>query len=404
MLGRRGGEGATARLLAVCGAAVLLTACTTTVRGTASPAQTTEAPPTETTTAAPTTSGIEVTPAPESGPGSVLEAHRIASVTALVPETFPDRTEGCGPYGPWVHADELEAAYFAAGTAAPVLDRWGFVAAWGQCSAEPGGGLGTTALVMELSDPDSAAQAAEELTAAQEAEGYDRVPIRGLPVEVLVRDEGSEEWVQVFVPVGRMVAYSFHRAGPGNGAAGVVRLIEAQVELLESFEPTPQADIPNLPADPQGLARYTLVPPGELNAFSGPYDFEGYLRLAIDPIRERELLSANGFAGFYSNQTNEGDRSYAVALYTFPGSAQTNAVYEAFAALETEAYGGTAFDLPAIPAAPCFAFSSGDTFYQRCYVGYGSYLASVDVGGLTAADDVARMNQLLPAQQDLIDG
>jgi hypothetical protein len=257
---------------------------------------------------------------------------------------------------------------------------------------------------MELSDPESAEQAALELTTSQEGEGYERTSVRGIPTDVLVLEEGGEELLQVFVPVGRMVAYAFHRADPGTGAGQIARLMDDQIALLESFEPTPQADVPNLPVDPDGLAGYALVPPGEQTAFSGPYDFEGYLRLAIDPIRERELLTANGFAGFYSQQTSEGDRNYAVALYTFPDSARTNAVYEAFAQLETEAYGGTAFQLPAIPEAPCFSFASGDTFFQRCYVGYGRFLASVDVGGLTAADDVAAMNQLLPAQRDLIDG
>ena len=278
------------------------------------------------------------------------------------------------------------------------------MAAWGQCSAEPDGGLGTSALVLELSDPDSAAQAALELSAAQEDEGYEPTPVRGLPADVLVSDEGSEEWAQVFVPVGRMVAYAFHRAGPGDAAVEAARLMTDQLALLEDFEPTPQSDVPNLPADPQGLARFVLDPPGEPNAFSGPYGLDGYLRLAIDPARERELLTGNGFTGFYSKQTDDGDRSYAVALYVFPSSAQTNAVYEAFADLERETYGGTEFELPAIPAAPCFVFGSGDSFYQRCYVGYGSYLASVDVGGLTSADDMATMNELLPAQRDLIDG
>ncbi len=60
--------------------------------------------------------------------------------------------------------------------------------------------------------------------------------------------------------------------------------------------------------------------------------------------------------------------------------------------------------LPAIPEAPCFVFaSSSESFSQRCYVGYGSYLASVDIQGLTA-DDYAQMNALLPQQRDLIDG
>ena len=48
-------------------------------------------------------------------------------------------------------------------------------------------------------------------------------------------------------------------------------------------------------------------------------------------------------------------------------------------------------------------FDAGDgAFYQRCYVGFRTFLASVDVGGLTAPDDYARMNELLPAQRDLI--
>ena len=57
----------------MCGAAVLLTACTTTVRGVASPPPTTEATATTPSTAAPTTPAIEVTPPPERGQGVVLE-------------------------------------------------------------------------------------------------------------------------------------------------------------------------------------------------------------------------------------------------------------------------------------------------------------------------------------------
>lgn len=83
---------------------------------------------------------------------------------------------------------------------------------------------------------------------------------------------------------------------------------------------------------------------------------------------------------------------------------ETNTVYTAFAELEDAEFGGTPFQLPSIPEAPCFWFESGESYYQRCYVGYGSHLASVDVLGLGAPDDVAAMNRLLPAQRDLIDG
>jgi hypothetical protein len=212
--------------------------------------------------------------------------------------------------------------------------------------------------------------------------------------------------VQVFVPVGRMVAYAFHETGGGQGLAEVDRLMRDQTTLLASFVPTPQAEVAALPVDPHGLQQLTLSPPGELNAFSGPYDLESYLRLAIDPVRERELLLANGFTGMYSKQSANGALTYAVALYAFPTSVQTNAVFNAFAELERSTFGGMPFRLPSIPAAPCFAFvvAADGTAYQRCYVGFGSYLASVDVGGLSSPDDIAEMDRLLPAQRDLIDG
>jgi hypothetical protein len=393
------------RVLATALVGLLLAGCAHTVAGEASPAATSDATPTETPEAGPTEEPIDVIPAPDSESGRILEAHRIASVTSLVPITFPDRTEGCVPAGPFPQAADLEPDLFPAGTAAAVLDRWGFVAAWAQCNAVPGGGPGTVTMVAELSDPESARRAAEELAAAQAINGFGPATVPGLEEDpALLLTDAGDDLAQVFVPVGRMLAYAYHVAPAGQGLDDLTLLMTDQLTLLGAFEPTPQDDVAALPADPQGLAGLALDLPGQPTAGTGPYDFEGYLRLAIDPIRERELLSANGFAGFYSTQTEDGDRSYAVALYAFPDSARTNAVYTAFAELETAAYGGTRFTLPAVPAAPCFWSGADGFFYQRCYVGYGSYLASVDVVGLTAPDDVAVMNELLPAQQQLIGG
>ncbi len=390
--------------VAAAAAAVLMTACTTTVSGTATPLA--GAPPTTSEPSAPPTPTeppVDVTPAPEPSVGTLLEAHRIASVTSLVQTSFPARTDTCFPSGPWSDSGALDAAYFGSGSAGPVLDRWGFVTAWGQCNSDPGDGRGTLTMVAELSDPESARRAAAEL-AADQAGGYEAAEIPGIDGEVLLQESGGEDVVQAFVPVGRMLAYAYHTTGSGQGLDEVGRLMTDQVGLLEGFTPTPQDQVPSLPTDPDGLQQVTLDPPGEFTEFSGPYDLEGYLRLAIDPARERDLLRANGFRGFYSKQSAEGDLSYAVALYAFPSSAETNTVYTAFAELEEAEFGGTRFTLPSIPDAPCFWFESGDGFYQRCYVGYGSHLASVDVLGLGASDDVAAMDRLLPAQRDLIDG
>jgi hypothetical protein len=387
-------------------ASVLLAGCTSTVSGTATALAT--APPTTEPAGEPTApttpSGppADVTPPPEPGVGTLLESHRIASVTSLVQTTFPARTDTCFPSGPWSDSGALDAAYFGSGSAGPILDRWGFVTAWGQCNSDPGDGRGTLTMVAELSDPESARQAAAEL-ATDQAGGYEPAEVPGLEGEVLLQEGGGEDVVQAFVPVGRMLAYAYHTTGSGQGLDEVGRLMADQVGLLEGFAPTPQDQVPSLPTDPDGLQQVTLDPPGEFTEFSGPYDLEGYLRLAIDPARERDLLSGNGFRGFYSKQSAEGDLSYAVALYAFPSSTETNAVYTAFSELEEAEFGGTRFTLPSIPDAPCFWFESGESYYQRCYVGYGSYLASVDVLGLGASGDVAAMDRLLPAQRDLVD-
>ncbi|MGY1744574.1 DUF7373 family lipoprotein [Blastococcus sp. SYSU D00695] len=382
-----------------------LAGCTSTVAGSASPASTPEPSPT-TTPPAPSTPSeppIDVTPPPARGVGLLLEAHRLASVTALVQTSFPDRTETCSPSGPATSAGGVEAAYFTAGSAADVLETYGFVTAWGQCNQTADGALGTITLVMELSDPEAARRAAEDLVQAQAINGFEEVPT-DIDGGALLAVDGDQATVQAFVPVGRTVAYLWHEGTAATVADDITRVVADQVGLLQGFQPTPQADVPALPTDPVGMQGMALTPPGDLNDFSGPYDFEGYLRISIDPATERELLGTNGFAGFYSKQSEDGDGLYAVALYRFGSTDQTNAVYTGFQQLEATAFGGTPFVLPAIPEAPCFVFDAGGgRFYQRCYVGYRTNLASVDVGGLSAPDDYARMNELLPAQRDLID-
>jgi hypothetical protein len=391
-----------ARALAAVLPLAVLAGCTSTVDGAASPATTPEPSPSTSASPQSTEPDIAVVPPPERGVGLLLEAHRIASVTALVETSFPERTESCFPSGPTTAPRGVEGTYFTAGTAADILERWGFVTGWGQCGTVPDGSYATLTLVMELSDPESAVEAAEELVAAQAIDGYEEVPV-ATPGGALLLEQCGDATVQAFVPVGRMVAYVFHEGPAAAAGDDIARVLADQVGLLQGFTPTPQADVPALPTDPDGLQDMALNPPGEFNDFSGPYDFEGYLRIAIDPVRERELLGGNGFAGFYAKQSDEGSSLFAVALYRFGTVDQTNAVYTGFAELEGTAFGGTPFVLPVIPEAPCFVFDAGGGgFYQRCYVGYRTHLASVDVGGLTAPDDYTRMNELLPAQRDLI--
>ncbi|SDG06279.1 DUF7373 family lipoprotein [Klenkia brasiliensis] len=398
-------------------AVALLAGCTSTVQGTASPAPTSATTsPGSTATATPSAAPTgQVTPAPAVGPGTGAEARRIAAVTSLIPLISPERTGSCFPSGPFGSASGVDGLYFGDGRVGQELDRWGFVAGWGNCGQDAANN-GTLLLVAEMSDPDSAAAAADTLNGISlelESGGYEPVDLPDLGVTGALSTGGSDsagaptDTVQVWVPSGRMLAYAYLDAPAGGAPDLVTRQLTDQLGLLQGFAPTPQDQVPGLPTDPLGLAPFAVQTPGDATRFTGSYDLEGYLRLAIDPVVERQLLTANGFSGAYyrTSYDEAAGLDFAVSLYTFPTSAQTNAVYTGFAQLEATAFGGTAFALPAIPEAPCFAFDGGGgSFYQRCYVGYGSYLASIDVLGLAAADDYAQMNTLLPQQRDLIDG
>lgn len=383
-------------------AAIVLGGCTTTVTGTAAPVAGGETRP----SATPTPTPIAVVPPPRPTEGSGVEARRLAGVTSLVKTVFPDRTDGCLT-GPLTSADLIDSVYFTSRTVAPVLDRYGFVAAWAQCRQGPDG-RSTTALTMEVSDPASAQRAAREMTDAVARPTDRRVQVSS--ASAIVHADGEHETVRAWTSVGRIVVYTADEAAAGQGVAETDRLLADQVALLASFTPTPQQQVPDLPVDPYGLASLAVTPPGLRSELSGSYDLESYLRLALDPAQQRAALSANGFAGMYGKYSSEPTTPfrYQVSLWTFPTSQQTNAVYRTFAENEKAALRGRPFQLPAIPDAPCFVFEQtpggNASFYQRCYVGYGKYLASIDVAGLPHADDFGAMSNLLTRQRDLIDG
>lgn len=385
-------------------APLLLAACTTTVTGTAAPAEAPAPPPT--TQAAPP--DPDVVPPPPIGPGTQVEAIRMAAATSLVTTVAPERTESCFPSGPFLDAASLEAQAFVAGSAQPTLDAAGFVAAWVECGQDPDGNA-TLTITMEVSDPEIARGAAVALADGTRGSADEALSLPQSGAVALASPvEGGGETVQAWSAAGRVVAYVFHTGAAGAAREQADTLMVDQLGLLAGFVPTPQAEVPDLPLDPEGIAGFAVDVPGELNTFTGPYSLDSYTRIAIDPVGERALLEGNGFSGFYSKQSTDGALSYAVALYRFPASAQTNAVYTEFARLESAAYGGTPVTAPSIPAAPCFGFDVGEPgqpfLLQRCYVGFGSYLASIDVGGVPAIDDLSVMDALLVAQRDLIDG
>lgn len=384
----------------------LLAACTSTVVGSASPAEAPAPPPAPAPTADPAEAGPAVAPPPLT-PGTQVEAIRMAAATSLVTTASLDRTEYCNPSGPFVDAATLEDVAFAPGTAVAALREHGFVAAWAECGRDAAD-RATLAITMEVSDPQSASNAAVALADAARAPGDEALVLPSSRAIALVATADGAETAQAWASSGRMVGYAFHTAAPGTALGQVDTLMADQLALMAAFTPTPQDRVPALPEDPDGLRDLAVAAPGQPDALTGPYGLDSYTRIAIDPARERPLLADNGFAGFYTRQSTDGPLSYAVALYRFPASAQTNTVYTEFARLESETYGGIPIRTPSIPDAPCFGFDAGTAeqpfLLQRCYVGFGSFLASIDVAGEPALDDTSVIDPLLVAQRDLIDG
>lgn len=142
---------------------LLLAACTSTVVGSASPAEAPAPPPAPAPPAGPAEAGPAVAPPPLT-PGTQVEAIRMAAATSLVTTASPDRTEYCNPSGPFVDAATLEDVAFAPGTAVAALREHGFVAAWAECGRDSAD-RATPAITMEVSDPQSASNAAVALVA-----------------------------------------------------------------------------------------------------------------------------------------------------------------------------------------------------------------------------------------------
>lgn len=394
------GEQLIGRLAAALGV-VLLAGCTSAVTGTAAPAD--PAPP----TAPGTTPGVIASPEP--GEGTAVEALRIAGAATLIELQVPNRPFSCYPYGPADTAQEVQDVYFGAGDAvAPVLESAGFVVAWAQCRAASAQDA-TLIVIAELSDPATVQRVLPELVEATADPDQQQITLPGgAPARLTAL--GANEAVQAWVGRGRMVASVFHITAAGQGAEQAGLLVSDQSALLAGFEPTPQDRLGTLGFGRDGLRELVVdLPVDTLHRASGPYDLEGYLRSALDPVREREVLAANGFSGMYTRTTDPDapGTAYTVGVFRFPTSVQTNAVYSAFAEVESATFEATPFTLPSIPEAPCFSFParSGDgSFTQRCYVGFGSHLAYLDVGRLADPADVTEMDRLLPQQRDLIDG
>ncbi len=393
-------------VVAALAAGLVLSACTATVAGQGRPLP--SSGPAGTTPSTPT---ADPTPAPPVSAGTVVESHRIAGATLLVGEVLPDLGDSCSPSGPAVEARDTETdlGLFPPGTAADILTSYGFVAGWAYCAAAADVRQDVV-FVAEMSDPDSAVVAATELATALAVDGYAPTELADLPTAraLLLADTAaggeSVSTLRVLLPADRMLVYLEHAdVDTEQATTNATSVLTGQADLLAGFEPTPQDRVAALNPDPFGLAAHVADPPIDSRTdFSGSYDLDSYLRVAISPARERAVLLANGYVGTYVKQTGVGDgRSYQLVVYEMGSKPEADATFTEFRDIETEEFSGTRFTVPADLTIPCFFFEvdpGGGLYYQRCYTREGKYLASIDVYGVLDPADTAQIRMLNTAQ------
>ncbi len=395
------------RVLSAVLAVIVLSACTSVVTGQPSPA----APAAE--ASGPITA--DPVPPPDIGPGTIAEAHRIAGATVHPEFVVSELDNSCFPTVAVIRPESVEFTIFAEGTAAATYTTYGFVAGWASCRNESGGLRSSLAFVAEMSDPASAAAAAEALASDfVDINGSERIEIAGfenLPAVAStdVVDGEDKVTIEVLQPVGRMLAYLYYSDFQLERAQDdLAELLEEQRQLLGDFRPTPQDEIANVDPDPYDLARRTATPPGEPDLFTGSFDLPAYLHLSIDPQAEAELLRDNDFVGLYNrssyDETTEAD--YQFSAYEFGSSAQVDAVLAGFDTIERQEYPDRViFSLPEDPTIPCFylpATEEGGRIYQRCYSRVGPYLGLTDVFAVTDPTDVTAVSGFVQEQIALL--
>jgi len=215
---------------------IVLTGCTSVVAGQASPV------PLDEQTSVPATA--DPMPAPEVGPGTVAEAHRIAGATVQPQFVYPELDNACFPTFPVTKPEGVEFTIFVEGTAAVTYTKYGFVAGWVSCRNQLDGPRSAIAFVAEMSDPDSASVAAEELaTNFVDVNGAERVEIPGfenLPAvsSTDVVDGEDKVTLEVLQPVGRMLAYFYYTDSDLERAQDDLgELLEEQRQLLGTSNP-----------------------------------------------------------------------------------------------------------------------------------------------------------------------
>ncbi|WP_280459568.1 DUF7373 family lipoprotein [Nocardia carnea] len=338
--------------------------------------------------------------------GAVLEGIRMSEAVVTSSQVDPSLKFGRGSK---VLPDPATAVDFLANVSEPILENRRMVVGYAASGADQGDPEGqvrptsdaTAIQVVALRFPDtgSAAAAAEELEAADIGVSPDN---RKLESEK--HPQALLHWRPGIANIGAFLAHeefviSLFVQRPAADSADLVswvdRTLTAQLDQLARFEPTPTADIADLPVDPENLLARVVVADREGHE-PDPDQFAVYGRNYLinsagdQPARAR-LLDESGF------ERTAYAAGSSVARVRDPAGAPilVNGFIES---------AGPAYDpMPApedVPGVKCLELnSSGDPERQyryRCFVPYKRYV------GVVSSDDETEIRQKTAAQYALL--
>lgn len=330
-----------------------------------------------TTPATPTTSTSAPTDEQRLAMGKLAEGMRIAEVLALPTDIDPAyRRHGNSSV---LHSARLKVSAGHHNAIAAVADRHGLIT--GFVSERSNGGSGTadtdwlTHGVMRFRDAATAtAAAADFAVAATEERGllqsgdWTLATLPGSPSTrlVLLEDRGRLTGMG-FTPQGEFVVFTKVRAGGRPDIERtIIKALEQQRPLLDSFTPTPERELATLPYDPDAIFELSV---GDNSSGRGAYRQHGALLFAEDQQAAVSLYREVGVDAMANKGTT---------VYRTRDAAGAARLAAATSAAIAAAWTKSVAPAPAdVPGATCLTDGNSNANAWVCVVTGGRYVAEV---------------------------
>ncbi|NNH71933.1 hypothetical protein HLB23_19070 [Nocardia uniformis] len=338
--------------------------------------------------------------------GALLEGFRMSEAVAPTVAIDPALVYGRGGRATTDAADATETALAA--VSEPVLERNNLLAAFAASGSDRADLSGredapdsttVTNMVLRFADEQTAATAAQELEDAD----FDVAPELNRKLSLSQYPDAHIHWRPGIATVGAFMAYRDFvislfierpEAVEQDLLDWVRKALDAQVPVLDKFEPTAQSQFSSLEVDPDGLlARVTVKDRSGMEPDPRLFNIYGPTKLvhnANDQSKIRKAVQDSGAEAMANADTGSVIRTR--------DAAGAELLTTALLADESDHYDTT--DAPKeVPGARCVRLNSkGDSeteYKNRCYVTYKRYI------GVVSSDDESDVRQRVAAQYAL---